>query len=144
MKITQGQFSFLPDLTNEEISKQIEYALGNGWALAVEYTDDPHPRNYYWTMWGHPMFDLRDPAGVMLELKACREANPQTYIKVLAFDNRKGFETIRMMFMVQRPDNEPGFELVRGEGVGRNVKYTLRSYATSLPSGQRYLPNHGA
>ena len=71
MKITQGQFSFLPDLTDAEISKQIEYALDNGWALAVEHTDDPHPRNTYWTMWGMPMFDLRDPAGVMLEVNAC-------------------------------------------------------------------------
>ncbi len=140
MKVTQGQFSFLPDLTNEEITKQIEYALGNGWSLAVEHTDDPHPRNYYWSMWGTPMFDLHDPAGVMLELKACREANPQDYIKVLAFDSRKGFETIRMSFMVQRPSHEPGFELVRAEGPGRTMHYTLRSYATGKPSGERYLP----
>jgi ribulose-bisphosphate carboxylase small chain len=140
MKVTQGQFSFLPDLTDEEITKQIEYALGNGWSLAVEHTDDPHPRNYYWSMWGTPMFDLHDPAGVMLELKACREANPQDYIKVLAFDSRKGFETIRMSFMVQRPSHEPGFELVRAEGPGRTMHYTLRSYATGKPSGERYLP----
>ena len=32
MKVTQGQFSFLPDLTDAEIGKQIEYALDNGWA----------------------------------------------------------------------------------------------------------------
>ena len=140
MKVTQGQFSFLPDLTDEEISAQIQYALGQGWALAVEHTDDPHPRNYFWSMWGTPMFDLHDAAGVMLELKACREANPQDYIKVLAFDSRKGFETIRMSFMVQRPSHEPGFELVRQEGPGRTMHYTLRSYATSKPSGERYLP----
>ncbi len=138
MKITQGQFSFLPDLTDEEIGKQIEYALNNGWSLAIEHTDDPHPRNCYWSMWGNPMFDLRDPAGVLMELRACREANPGAYIKVLAFDSTKGFETIRMSFMVQRPEHEPGFELVRSEGVGRAVKYTLRSYATSVPSGERY------
>ena len=45
MRITQGTFSFLPDLTDEEIEAQIAYALGNGWAIMVEYTDDPHPRN---------------------------------------------------------------------------------------------------
>ena len=140
MKITQGQFSFLPDLSDEEISKQIEYALENGWSLAVEHTDDPHPRNYYWSMWGNPMFDLRDPAGVMMELRACREAHPADYIKVLAFDSNKGQETIRMSFMVQRPAHEPGFELVRAEGPGRAVRYTLRSYATAAPSGERYRP----
>ena len=140
MKITQGQFSFLPDLNNEEIGKQIEYALNNGWSLAIEHTNDPHPRNYYWTMWGMPMFDLRDPAGVMMELKACREANPTAYIKVLAFDSNKGQETIRMSFMVQRPEVEPGFELVRAEGPGRITHYTLRSYATGVPAAQRYQP----
>jgi len=140
MKITQGQFSFLPDLTDEEISKQIDYALGNGWSLALEYTDDPHPRNYYWSMWGLPMFDLRDAAGVMMEVKACRAANPNTYIKVLAFDSSKGQETIRMSFIIQRPAEEPGFELVRAEGPGRTVRYTLRSYATAASSGERYRP----
>ncbi len=140
MKVTQGQFSFLPDLTDDEIKKQIEYALNNGWAIAVEHTDDPHPRNYYWSMWGTPMFDLHDPAGVMLEVNACRKERPNDYIKVLAFDNKKGFESIRMFFMVQRPEHEPGFELVRAEGPGRTMHYTLRSYATSRPSGERYLP----
>ena len=138
MKITQGQFSFLPDLTDAEIAAQIDYALGQGWAPAVEHTDDPHPRNTYWSMWGHPMFDLRDAAGVMMEVTACRNANPNHYVKVLAFDGRKGFETIRMSFLVQRPNYEPGFELVRAEGPGRQVNYTIRSYATERPSGERY------
>ena len=62
-RITQGQFSFLPDLTDEQITAQIKYALKNGWAVNVEYTDDPHPRNTYWEMFGMPMFDLKDPAG---------------------------------------------------------------------------------
>jgi len=140
MKITQGQFSFLPDLTDAEIKLQIEYALNNGWSIAVEHTDDPHPRNYYWSMWGTPMFDLKDPAGVMLEVNACRKEHPNDYIKVLAFDSNKGFESIRMFFMVQRPEVEPGFELVRSEGPGRTIHYTLRSYATGRPSGERYRP----
>ena len=43
-KVTQGQFSFLPDLTDTQISAQVKYALKNGWAVSLEYTDDPHPR----------------------------------------------------------------------------------------------------
>ena len=58
MRITQGTFSFLPDLTDEQIAAQVRYALDHGWAISVEYTDDPHPRNSYWEMWGLPMFDL--------------------------------------------------------------------------------------
>jgi ribulose-bisphosphate carboxylase small chain len=138
MRLTQGQFSFLPDLTDEEITKQVSYALSQGWAVAVESTDDPHPRNTYWEMWGQPMFDIADAAGVMMEVKACRKANPNKYIKVLAFDSNRGFETIRMSFIINRPPDESGFELVRAEGPGRNVNYTIRSYATEKPSGARY------
>lgn len=138
MRLTQGQFSFLPDLTDAEIKKQIEYALSQGWALSVEFTDDPHPRNTYWDMWGHPMFDIKDPAGVMLEVTACRKAHTTKYIKILAFDHRKGFETMRMSFIVNRPAEEPGFDLVRAEGPGRQVHYTVRSYASTNPVGQRY------
>ena len=43
-----------------------------------------------------------------------------------------------MSFMIQRPEVEPGFELVRQEGVGRNIRYTLRSYATAVPPEARY------
>jgi len=43
-----GTFSFLPELTDKEIRAQVDYALSQGWAISVEYTDDPHPRNFYW------------------------------------------------------------------------------------------------
>ncbi len=137
MHLTQGQFSFLPDLTDAEIRKQIEYALKQDWAVAVEFTDDPHPRNTYWSMWGTPMFDLKDPAGIMMEVKACRAAHGDKYIKMLAFDSHKGFETLRMSFIVNRPKSEPGFELLRGEDAGRKLRYALRSYATAKPAGAR-------
>ena len=41
MRITQGTFSFLPDFTDEQIAAQLRYALEHGWAMSVEYTDDP-------------------------------------------------------------------------------------------------------
>jgi ribulose-bisphosphate carboxylase small chain len=131
MKVTQGQFSFLPELSDVEISMQVEYALNNGWAVAIEYTKDPHPRNAYWNLWGNPMFDLRDPAGVMMELKSCRAEHSDEYIKILAFDSKKGWESVRMSYIVNRPEFEPGFELVRQEAAGRTLNYTIRSYATS-------------
>lgn len=138
MRLTQGQFSFLPDLTDGEITRQVQYALDQGWAVAVEFTDDPHPRNSYWTMWGNPMFDLRDAKGVTMEIDACRTAHPEQYVKVLAFDSSHGFETVRMSFLINRPAEEPGFELLRSEGPGRRIGYTVRSYATGRPAGQRY------
>ena len=125
MKVTQGTFSFLPDLTDAQIARQVEYALSQGWAVSIEHTDDAHPRNTYWEMWGMPMFDLRDAAGLMSELAECRKAFGDRYIKVNAFDSTLGFETMRLSFIVNRPAVEQSFELRRADGVGRNIRYEL-------------------
>lgn len=138
MRLTQGTFSFLPDLTDAQITAQIEYCLQQGWAVSIEYTDDPHPRNTYWEMFGIPMFDLRDAAGIMRELEACRRTFPNHYIKLNAFDSVRGVESLRLSFIVGRPPDEPGFGLTRQEGSGRQVHYTLHSYATRQPEGRRY------
>jgi ribulose-bisphosphate carboxylase small chain len=137
-RITQGQFSFLPDLTDAEIALQIEYGLNKGYAWSVEYTDDPHPRNTYWEMYGMPMFDLADPAGVLAELNECRKTFPQHYVRLVAFDSTRGVESIAMSFIVNRPAREPGFGLVRQEARGRTVRYTVRGYASGRPEGERY------
>ena len=138
MRITQGAFSFLPDLSDDQISAQIEYCLGQGWALSIEHTDDPHPRNIYWEMFGPPMFDLHDAAGVMTELKEARRTFPRQYIKLNAFDSTRGFETMRLSFIVNRPSREPGFALIREEAAGRAMRYTVRAYAADRPEGERY------
>lgn len=127
MRITQGCFSFLPDLTDDQIVAQIEYCLRNGWAIGLEYTDDPHPRNTYWEMWGNPMFDLRDAAGVMMELAECRKAAGNSYIRVNAFDSTRGFETVRMSFIVNRPKVEPRLEMTRTDVRGRTQRYSWRA-----------------
>lgn len=103
MRITQGTFSFLPDLTDEQITKQIQYCLDKGWALGIEYTDDPHPRNTYWEMFGNPMFDLEDAAGVLLEVNNCRKTFPNQYIRLTALDSTHTVESVVMSFIVNRP-----------------------------------------
>ena len=139
MKLTQGAFSFLPDLTDEQISKQIVYALNKSWAISIEYTDDPHPRNCYWEMWGLPLFDIKDPAAVLFEINMVRRAKPNYYIKVACFDNSRGIESCVLSYIVQRPAYEPGFKLTRQEVAGRSLVYTLESYAVdSKPEGERY------
>ena len=137
-RITQGQFSFLPDLTDEEIKLQIQYGLDKGYAFSVEHTDDPHPRNTYWEMFGMPMFDLRDAAGVMAEMKECRKAFPNHYVRLMAFDSTRGIESIAMSFIVNRPKSEPGFALERQEMNGRTIRYTTRGYAMAKPEMERY------
>ena len=137
-RLTQGQFSFLPDLTDNQISAQIEYALSKNWALGVEYTDDPHPRNTYWEMYGNPMFDLKDASAILTEVNACRKTFPNHYVRVTAFDATQGVESVQMSYIVNRPKTEPGFGLTRQEIGGRQIQYTVHSYATDKPEGERY------
>lgn len=140
MRVTQGTFSFLPDLTDEQVEAQIHYALRNGWAISVEYTDDPHPRNSYWEMWNQPLFDLApDQADVaMHEVKACRERFDNHYVKVIAYDARYTRQTTALAFMVGRPAEEPGFRLERTDGADRTMRYALHGYAAERPVGRRY------
>lgn len=138
MYLRHGSFSYLPEFTDGEIAAQVRYALVNGWPVSVEYTDDPHPRNVYWEMWGLPMFDLIEPDGVLREVNDCRAAFPRHYVRVLAYDARLGRQTTAMSILVQRPPHEPGFRLDRTESAGRAQLYTLHSYATERPSDVRY------
>ncbi|MEA2299872.1 MAG: ribulose-bisphosphate carboxylase small chain [Solirubrobacteraceae bacterium] len=140
MKITQGTFSFLPELTEEQLELQVRYAINNGWALMVEHTDDPHPRNSLWEMWEQPKFDVdADDAPLILdEVNAAREAYPARYIKLVAYDSSRGRQTTMLSIIVNRPEFEPGFRLERQEFADRAIKYTIHSYATEDPPGYRY------
>lgn len=138
MYLRHGAFSYLPELTDEEIAAQVRYALLNGWPISIEYTDDPHPRNVYWELWGIPMFDLDEPDGVLREINECRATFPRHYIRVLAYDASLGRQTTAMHFLVQRPPEEPGFLLTRTDVSDRRQQYGLHSYATTVPAGARY------
>jgi len=146
MRITQGTFSFLPDLTDEQIAAQLRFALDNGWSISVEYTDDPHPRNSYWEMWGQPMFDLPidEVDRALREVRACREAFSDYYIKLIAYDASLGRQTTALSFIVNRPAGEPGFRVDRLEAHDRVIRYRLHAYAADKPVGRRYRNGNGA
>ena len=61
------------------------------------------------------------------------------YIRLTAFDNSHGWESIKLSFIVNRPKSEePGFRLQRQEVDGRNIRYTTQAYSTDKPSSERY------
>jgi ribulose-bisphosphate carboxylase small chain len=128
MRVTQGTFSYLGDLTDEQLGDQIRYALEHGWAMSVEHTDDPHPRNSYWEMWGLPHFDVvPDDTEILLrEVRACREAYPDEYVKLLAYDSSLGRQTTALSIIVNRPPIERSWKVERTESHDRVVRYTLR------------------
>ena len=127
MRVTQGAFSFLPDFTDDQIASQIRYALDKGWSMSVEYTDDAHPRNSYWEMWGQPYFELlpEDYEVVLREVRACREAHPDHYVKLIAYDARRGRQTTALSFIVNRPAVETSFRTERADIHDRVLRYRL-------------------
>ncbi|WP_067685916.1 ribulose bisphosphate carboxylase small subunit [Nocardia jejuensis] len=138
MRLRHGTFSYLPEFSDTEIAAQVRYALLNNWPVSIEYTDDPHPRNVYWEMWGLPLFDLDEPDGVLAEINACRATFPRHYIRVIAYDASYGRQTTALSFLVQRPAEEPGFRLDRTEGADRSQHYGFHAYALDRRSGERY------
>jgi ribulose-bisphosphate carboxylase small chain len=142
MRITQGTFSYLPDLTDDEIRAQVQYSIDRGWAVAVEFTDDPHPRNVLWEMWGLPMFEIAGAAAALHEVAACRAACADHYIRVTAYDATLGRQTTALSFIVNRPAAEPGLRLDRQEASDRRIRYSLHPYATDqAPVPGTIMPN---
>jgi ribulose-bisphosphate carboxylase small chain len=47
-------------------------------------------------------------------------------VKVNAFDSSHGWESLRLSFLVNRPEREPQFALDRQESTGRMIRYTTR------------------
>jgi ribulose-bisphosphate carboxylase small chain len=104
--MTQGAFSFLRPLTDEQIERQVRYAIAQGWPIGIEYSDESPPPNSYWEMWGLPLFDAREPGPIMERLREARAAHPDAYIKINAYDSRPGRQTVALSFIVDRPQRE--------------------------------------
>ena len=61
-----------------------------------------------------PMFDLQDAAGVMMEINECRQGLSATATSASTPSiPTRGWETVRLSFIVNRPKEEPGFRLER-------------------------------
>ena len=86
-------------------------------------------------MFGAPMFNIKDLAGILIKINNCRKTFPNHYIHVMAFSSMRSVESPTMSYMVNRPKNEPGFDLVRQETQGRNIRYTIHCYAKDKPEG---------
>ena len=85
-----------------------------------------------------PMFDLKDAAGVLMELQRLPQDLPAATTSASSPSTpRAASRASRMSFIVNRPANEPGFALARQETRGRSMRYTMRSYATDRPEGER-------
>ncbi len=95
-------FSYLPELSEEQVSAQIRWIVEHRLVVGIETTEEPDPYDHYWTLWKLPLFDIDDPATVLAELDACRRANPGAYIKVSGYDLVRQGQVVS--FVVHRPE----------------------------------------
>ena len=87
-----------------------------------------------------PLFDLgpdetEEPMRLMS--RACREAHPNHYIKLIAYDASYGRQTTALAFIVNRPADEPGFRLDRTDANDRRMVYRHRHTRPADPIGRR-------
>ncbi|KAI8474147.1 MAG: chloroplast ribulose-1,5-bisphosphate carboxylase/oxygenase small subunit [Monoraphidium minutum] len=113
-------FSYLPPLTNDQIARQVDYIVNNGWTPCLEFAGAQeayvsnasmsriqngagcnYVDNRYWTLWKLPMFGCTDPSQVLKEISACVKACPDAYVRMAAFDASKQVQVASML--VHRP-----------------------------------------
>ncbi len=80
-------FSYLPEMTPEQIRKQVEYIVAKGYNPAVEHTEPSNARSNYWYMWKLPMFGETDVDHILAEAEACHKAHPANHVRLIGYDN---------------------------------------------------------
>jgi len=112
-------FSYLPPLTDDQIARQVDFIVGNGWTPCLEFSEADiaytssencvrmgavsvgYYDNRYWTMWKLPMFGCTDPIQVLREVDAATKAFPNAFIRMAAFDSLRQVQVASML--VHRP-----------------------------------------
>jgi len=94
-------FSYLPALTSEQIEKQIQYFLNNGWVVGIEFSSRPGPALAFWDWWKLPLFNMRSVDEIMAEIEACKANHMDCYIRMTSYDNTRQSQV--MSFVVHRP-----------------------------------------
>jgi ribulose-bisphosphate carboxylase small chain len=93
--------SYLPPLTDSQISKQVQYILDKGYIPAIEFNESSDPEVCYWTMWKLPLFNATTTNEVLGEVKACRADYGNCFIRIVGFDNVKQCQILS--FIVHKP-----------------------------------------
>ena len=82
-------FSYLPQMSTEQIRKQIEYIVKKGWNPGLEHTEPEHLMDNYWYMWKLPMFGETSVDKILAEADACHKAHPSNHVRLVGYDNFK-------------------------------------------------------
>ena len=141
MRITQGAFSFLPDLTDDEIRAAARVLPRPQAGRSRSSTPTTRTRaTPTGTCGATRCSTCTTPPASWPSSPSAEQAHRSDYIRVNAFDSTFGVESIALSFIVNRPAEEPGFRLERdgGRRVARSAT-RLVSYAVDrAPQGERY------
>ncbi|MCG5516906.1 MULTISPECIES: ribulose bisphosphate carboxylase small subunit [Ectothiorhodospira] len=80
-------FSYLPQMTDEQIRQQIQYLVDQGWNPAVEHSEPENAFGSYWYMWKLPMFGEQSVDTILAEVEACKQENPGHLVRLIGYDN---------------------------------------------------------
>jgi ribulose-bisphosphate carboxylase small chain len=93
-------FSYLPEMNPDQIRRQIQYCIAQGWNPAVEHSEKENAFGHYWYMWKLPMFGEQSVDAVLAEIEACHREYPNQMVRFLAYDNYA--QSQGMAFVVYR------------------------------------------
>jgi ribulose-bisphosphate carboxylase small chain len=99
--------SYLPPLNDQQIARQIQYVIEQGFIPCVEFNETSDPEVYYWTMWKLPLFGSTSVQEVLNEVNECRTEYRDCFVRVVAFDNIKQCQV--MSFIVHKPGATTGY-----------------------------------
>lgn len=96
-------FSYLPEMEDDGIRKQVEYIVSNGWNPAIEHTEPENATSNFWYMWKLPMFGETDVDRILGEAEACHKAHPNNHVKLIGFDNFSQSKGAEMVIYCGKP-----------------------------------------
>lgn len=117
--------SYLPPLTSDQIAKQVDYMVNNGWTPCLEFANPKfayiesiynnrlgsvssnYIDNRYWTMWKLPMFGCKESSQVLTEISNCEKTFPGHFIRLAAFDAVRQVQIAG--FLVLRPKSDDSY-----------------------------------
>lgn len=82
-------FSYLPEMSDAQLRKQVEYIVSKGWNPAIEHVEPENSMDNYWYMWKLPMFGEDDVGAIINECAACHNAHPDNHVRLIGYDNYK-------------------------------------------------------
>jgi ribulose-bisphosphate carboxylase small chain len=90
-------FSYLPQMDDAGLRKQVQYIVDRGWNPAIEHCEPDNAMKHYWYMWKLPMFGETDVDRILGEAHACHQANPTHLVKLIGYDNARQTQGTAML-----------------------------------------------